>query len=674
MPAGDNGREQQAPRSPRSPFALLQPTPEAGHREEDHSNITAVTHSDAESERPEEAANGVVAQGHGPSHAQRAEAQPASAGPEPYESAPQAPTSHMRIRQLLRRGLTTILLAVGCGLALVPATPLLNRFLPGLPVPQGWLQDELKPTTTAALWACLGMLCAVALHLWVIRDMRSTRPLAPSVRGVSWLDVTALLVPLIVWVALRQKDEDSMILPFAEYLRPYIAMLLVGTALMAIALLLLPDRPWPPAARRGRAGQDSGEAGATHGRRRRAGAACLRPVLSLGLVVALTAGATGTGLYVVQRWRTKESITLSHPSDQGPIIHSYGAHDGQLWSTEISNSHSPTPWVVPTGHGPVILWGSDLEDGSSLVATALDASDGTARWQLDFTGLYPPTDRSGSPQPPGWAVTDPDGRVLALRLVYIDASTGEDMSRILVIDTETGSLTRDISLDGTVAQVALTVDALAVHIIDSTGPQPYGRILTFGATDHGARDSDNTPERTIETGNWLVGATRTSLLISDHYEPHLEDFSSTVTQIDPRTGAAQASTDNVYRVHPGGWVERFSSSPVRPHGDKSSDSWTTLDRELVDLDSGAALNLEGAFTQRTYDATGHLLHVRRDEPADPSEPEEGDTDGRESKTIGVLDISLPAGQRPVLDTTLPPVELSLDTESSTITLGTKEDS
>ena len=183
---------------------------------------------------------------------------------------------------------------------------------------------------------------------------------------------------------------------------------------------------------------------------------------------------------------------------------------------------------------------------------------------------------------------------------------------VVVLDARTGKtvLTREIS--GFILAQALTNDHLAVETARAYFPAGEGKgtITAFpldGSSPHAA-----------PTDQWLVGAGRDSLLLSPQPVHHKMCSSPcgpfTLTRIS--TGGQKLGTithaDKVYR---GGWVERYKE----PAPDSEASAQAA--REVVDVDTGAATDLNGEHAQETGLPTGPgLLVMRRPDPDKQSSP------------------------------------------------------
>ena len=142
-----------------------------------------------------------------------------------------------------------------------------------------------------------------------------------------------------------------------------------------------------------------------------------------------------------------------------------------------------------------------------------------------------------------------------------------------------------------------------------------GRISVFSLTE------PSTSPTTTPTDQWLVGAGQDSLLLSP--QPRYPGMCSspcgpfTLTRIS--TGGQKLGTiTHADRVYRGGWVERYKE-PAPDGGDGEASAQAA--REVVDVDTGAATDLNGDQAEETGLSTGPgLLMTRRTEPDKQSSP------------------------------------------------------
>ncbi len=187
---------------------------------------------------------------------------------------------------------------------------------------------------------------------------------------------------------------------------------------------------------------------------------------------------------------------------------------------------------------------------------------------------------------------------------------------VVVLDARTGRtvLTREIS--GFILAQALTNDHLAVETARAYFPAGEGK----GTITAFPLDGTSSPT-TAPTDQWLVGAGQDSLLLSPQPVHHkmcsdpCGPFTLTRISISGQKLGTITHADRVYR---GGWVERYKE-PAPDGGDGEASAQAA--REVVDVDTGAATDLNGNQAEETGLSTGPgLLVTRRTDPDKQSSP------------------------------------------------------
>ncbi len=326
--------------------------------------------------------------------------------------------------------------------------------------------------------------------------------------------------------------------------------------------------------------------------------------LSLGACTPRSSHPTHESLAITSRTlkNIDELDTPSTPTNGGTHV-----------STALKNNILTVASINSTEHTP--QWALDI--------SLTNASDSSISWPD-----YSDHDLAGrlSATTVGALVVSPNGNYVSLALQVTrkqeeaqltdQSSTVELASQqrgyVVVLDARTGKtvLTREIS--GFILAQALTNDHLAVETARAYFPAGEGKgtITAFpldGSSPHAA-----------PTDQWLVGAGRDSLLLSPQPVHHKMCSSPcgpfTLTRIS--TGGQKLGTithaDKVYR---GGWVERYKE----PAPDSEASAQAA--REVVDVDTGAATDLNGEHAQETGLPTGPgLLVMRRPDPDKQSSP------------------------------------------------------
>ena len=330
--------------------------------------------------------------------------------------------------------------------------------------------------------------------------------------------------------------------------------------------------------------------------------------LSLGACTPRSSHPTHESLAITSRTlkNIDELDTPSTPTNGGTHV-----------STALKNNILTVASINSTEHTP--QWALDI--------SLTNASDSSISWPG-----YSDHDLAGrlSATTVGALVVSPNGNYVSLALQVTrkqeearltdQSSTVELASQqrgyVVVLDARTGKtvLTREIS--GFILAQALTNDHLAVETAHAYFPagEDKGSITAF--------PFDGSPgPTTIPTDQWLVGAGQDSLLLSP--QPVHHDMCSdpcgpfTLTRIS--TGGQKLSTiTHADRVYRGGWVERYKEPA--PDGEDGEAS-TQAAREVVDVDTGAATDLNGLQAEETGLSTGPgLLVTRRTDPDKQSSP------------------------------------------------------
>ena len=278
-----------------------------------------------------------------------------------------------------------------------------------------------------------------------------------------------------------------------------------------------------------------------------------------------------------------------------------------------------------------------------LTVASINSTEHTPQWALDISLTnasdssiswpdYSDHDLTGrlSATTVGALVASPNGNYVSLALQVTrkqkeaqltdQSSTVELASQqrayVVVLDARTGKtvLTREVS--GFILAQALTNDLLAVETAHAYFPAGEGK----GTITAFPLDGTSSPT-TAPTDQWLVGAGQDSLLLSP--QPLYYDMCSdpcgpfTLTRISI-SGQKLGTITHADRVYRGGWVERYKE-PAPDGGDGEASAQAA--REVVDVDTGAATDLNGDQAEETGLSTGPgLLVTRRTDPDKQSSP------------------------------------------------------
>ena len=293
---------------------------------------------------------------------------------------------------------------------------------------------------------------------------------------------------------------------------------------------------------------------------------------------------------------------------------------------------------TPTNGGTHVS--TALKDNILTVAS-INSTEHTPQWALDISLTNAPDNSISWPSysdhnptrrlmstAVGALVVSPHGNYVSLALQVTrkqedepqltdQSSTVELASQqrgyVVVLDARTGKtvLTREVS--GFILAQALTNDHLVVETARAYFPAGEGKGTITAFPLNGTSSPTTTP-----TDQWLVGAGQDSLLLSP--QPLYPGMCSspcgpfTLTRIS--TGGQKLGTiTHADRVYRGGWVERYKEPA--PDGEASAQAA----REVVDVDTGAATDLNGDQAEETGLSTGPgLLVTRRTDPDKQSSP------------------------------------------------------
>lgn len=520
-------------------------------------------------------------------------------------------------------------------------------------------ERDLFRSGLAILLSCTVVL---AMQLWIRRDPLTRSSVGSAAFGINLLDFSALVGAVVILAELAP----------AHYLGA--RFLIVGGFLLALGIVLLPPKPreWPP-----QPPQPADDGGPSplqilsrtlrslhglHGLHAlRSPRLWIRAAAVTGVIVLTIVSAE---VYSARVSPTRAfSASESRPSGGGPDLFARTSDSG-TWTVQFKQSLF-IDYAV-TAAGPITLSAPKEEDTSdsrnsavstyksrrfdTLIVTLLDPTDGSPQWSLELTSPtrlstgdtsrsgsshnlsdYLPTSFPNEDNPAiGRMVTDPDGRLLAIRLKPTwNKSAKEWITPIAVIDLTSGGIVGSAEIQGEIVSTVLTSDTLAIQTADDSALETGGTILTYSLNrENGYADFQGT----AKVSTWLVGATRDRLLLSDQspYSIHnpsspQEGRAATVTLATPARVDEASKITGVRNIFPGGWVE-LSSGP---------DQQT---RELVDLNTDQRIDITGMTAESLDTNTGNQVELIQKEP------------GTNNKTtVGNINISTPATSAPTIE-------------------------
>ena len=328
--------------------------------------------------------------------------------------------------------------------------------------------------------------------------------------------------------------------------------------------------------------------------------------LSLGACTPRSSHPTHESLAITSRTlkNIDELDTPSTPTNGGTHV-----------STALKHNILTVASINSTEHTP--QWALDI--------SLTNASDSSISWpdysDHDLTGRLSATTV-------GALVASPNGNYVSLALQVArkqeeaqltdQSSTVELASQqhgyVVVLDARTGKTVLTEEFSGFILAQSLTNDHLAVETARAYFPAEEGKGTITAFPLDGTSSPTTTP-----TDQWLVGAGQDSLLLSPQPVHHkmCSDPCGPFTLTRISTGGQKLSTITyAVRVYRGGWVERYKE-PAPEDGEASAQAA----REVVDVDTGAATDLNGNHAEETGLSTGPgLLVTRRTDPDKQSSP------------------------------------------------------
>lgn len=276
------------------------------------------------------------------------------------------------------------------------------------------------------------------------------------------------------------------------------------------------------------------------------------------------------------------------------------------WSTSLgTTSYTDIMW---TPDGPIAVAPRELRrsaDGRRLpeVATvyALDAATGALRWQRSIQPAAPVLSEDNTRVIS--AMTSPDGRYLALALE--PQGPYPPLQSIVVLSTSTGEVVRTVETRENLLGLDLTDDALVTQTSATYHPDG-GSVSSYPLTSPDAEASS------WPSTGWLLSATSQSVVQSATRvrEPCTTAFTgkkcslSSVTLSDPSTGRVLQTYDRVTSILPSGAIERLADDQTAPPPEDPA--WITARRELINLDTGATMDITGRRLEVATTPTGRI--------------------------------------------------------------------
>lgn len=190
------------------------------------------------------------------------------------------------------------------------------------------------------------------------------------------------------------------------------------------------------------------------------------------------------------------------------------------------------------------------------------------------------------------------------------SSISDQRMNIVVLDTKTGNEVRTIEVSGLVLGQAIVNDSLVVETAQNYYPAGTGVLNVFSLTDPHAEPT------TTRTDNWLIGSTNDSLLMSPQNSllrlPKLDSYVISTIIRTTVTGEELETFTGVTAIHPNGWIERAKDPKAAVATAASPDKTplAALPRDLIDIDSGASVDVTGQYVTSVNLPTGPGLLLR----------------------------------------------------------------
>lgn len=319
-----------------------------------------------------------------------------------------------------------------------------------------------------------------------------------------------------------------------------------------------------------------------------------------------------------------------------------------FWDSEVPTAGGVVGVLTPSEEGPdeatTTLVSRDAEDGALQWAVAIQPAAAKERLMEMLDTPQGIAARFLTSPTTGYVVVSPDGLFLSLVIhrgaagsgTATTAASGEEGAEftdqsawVLVLDALTGQEVTTVEVSGVVLGQVLTNDALVVQTAQGYYPAAEGMLHVVPLAG-GSGDST-----TIPSEQWLAGAGADSILLSPRRAGYFcrpdRCGPMTVTRMDSG-GAVLGTLTGVIRVYRGGWVERFTDPAAAVDllvaADTMTDeafttAWNALSREVVDVDTGNAVDVTGMRVSPARLPTGPGLLVEQPHPG--TEPDQAPT-------------------------------------------------
>ena len=296
-------------------------------------------------------------------------------------------------------------------------------------------------------------------------------------------------------------------------------------------------------------------------------------------------------------------------------------------TTTARDNCTTTDWPVTYLESPNNENGSASPKAAKPETTlvSVNPQDGSVRWARTITPAMHTHNFRGSSSTPqsmflrsqqcAIAALVSNERYLAFYLRPWMTSEGssnisDQRMNIVVLDAETGNEVRTVEVSGLVLGQAIVNDSLVVETAQNYYPAGTGVLNVFSLTDPHAEPT------TTRTDNWLIGSTKDSLLMSPQNSlmrlPNLDSYLISTIIRTTVAGEELETITGVTAIHPNGWIERAKNPQEAAETAASPDKnpLAALPRDLINIDSGASLDITGQYVTSVNLPTGPGLLLR----------------------------------------------------------------
>lgn len=311
---------------------------------------------------------------------------------------------------------------------------------------------------------------------------------------------------------------------------------------------------------------------------------------------------------------------------------------------EIRHNYRFSEFELQTAFGGINTYfyqynNGSIDDASALAVISYDPKTRNPQWAKSLRAfqhstpsrtystayLTEPENQMDS-RTSGTLVSSPDGRHVSVLLHvtafyesnanYPDITVYSRSTHVVVLDARTGDVVRQEKLPDLVLGQALTNNVLAVETAQDFFPGGSGR----GKLHVFSLEKKSDPAAEIPVDQWLVGASRTTLLLSSEtaLQGRVSEFpdTTTVTQLDIH-GHVVNTIPNVTEIVFGGWIRTVPTSS----NESEHDAEASEKSNLLHVDTGAKVDVSGKLAWISDTPTGTGVFVQDEVPTDDGKTE-----------------------------------------------------